>query len=65
MEQISIYRNGVKFANVPVPGIGAIYMQNVSQVPYTVMSMIRNYARGSETKRQYGEWSWEWQRKAA
>lgn len=65
MEQISIYRNGVKFANVVVPKMGAIYMQNVTQVPYNVMYMIRNFARGSEPKQVYGEWSWEWQRRGS
>jgi len=62
MQQISIYRNGVKFANVPVPKIGIIYLQNVAQVPSNVMYMIRNWAKGSEPKQVYGEWSWEWQR---
>jgi len=65
MEQISIYRRGVKFANVPVPRAGAIYMQNVTQVPSFVMYTIRNWARGSGTEQRSGEWSWEWQKKGA
>lgn len=63
MEQISIYRNTQKFANVPVPKAGAVFMQNVTQVPSMVMAMIRNYARGSEPRQTYGEWAWEWQQR--
>lgn len=65
MEQISIYRHGVKFANVPVPKAGAIYMQNVTQVPSFVMYSIRNWARGIGLDQRFAEWSWEWQRQAA
>ena len=61
LTQISIFRRTEKFANVPVPQIGASYIQNVTQVPHDVMTLVRNYARGATTQRRLGIWSWEYQ----
>ena len=62
MYQISIYKRTTKFANVPIPSIGAAFMQNVTQVPSEVMYLIRNFARGATTIQHCREWRWEWQK---
>jgi hypothetical protein len=61
LTQISIYRRTEKFANVVVPKYVS-HMQNVTQVPHDVMTLVRNYARGATTERRLGIWSWEFQK---
>jgi len=62
MNQITIYRNGEKWANVIVPD-NPMFMQNVAQVPSDVMYTIRNWARGIGMVQSSGVWSWEWQQR--
>jgi hypothetical protein len=56
--QISIYKNGKKWANLPVTW----YMQNVTGVPDDAMTIIRNFSRGVTSQQKLNEWTWEWQR---
>jgi len=60
MNQISIFRRTTKHANVPVSRNGFV-LQDVGQVPWDVMSAVRNYARGATTVQRLREWRWEWQ----